>query len=219
LKLNSASVHPVTNPLPNPVFSPFPRFPISVSLQHIHHHSKIFEHEPLNSSLRCNLPYRSTGGWLDSMNVASQFAKAHPNLVAILPAGSGKGTVMPLIAEPASVLDSMLWLYQKSYEFPIPNWKSPNLGWATGYMMDTADYPLLLAQGSNVKTIGFHFGIRNYDDVLLYDSTPIFTMAIIPVDRNMNALPASKLTPLTGGGGGGYDFVQPCPGSPGCPTN
>ena len=162
-----------------------------------------------------------TGGYLDSIGIARGFAKSHPNLFAILPGGSGKGIVMPSIAEPASVLDSMVWLYQTKYEFPIPNWKRPDLGWATGYMMDTADYPALLAQGSSVKTIGFHFGIRNYQDVLKFDSTPIFTMAIIPVDRNSNAMPAIRLNPNTegGGGGGGFDFVQPCPGSPGCPTN
>jgi hypothetical protein len=162
-----------------------------------------------------------TGGYLDSMNIARLFSKSHPNLFAVLPGGPGKDIVMPTIAEPASVLDSMIWLYQAKYEFPIPNWKRPDLGWATGYEMDTADYPALLAQGSNVKTIGFHFGIRNYQDVLKFDSTPIFTMAIIPVDRNSNAMPAMRLNPNTegGGGGGGFDFVQPCPGSPGCPTN
>lgn len=166
----------------------------------------------------CTTP-SSSGGSVDSMAIIRQYAKIHPTLVGVAPAAASRATVMPRIPEPGSVLDSMLWLYQTRYEFPIPNWKNPNLGWATGYEMDTSDYPLLLAQGSNVKTIGFHFGIRNYLDVLNYDSTPIFTMAIIPVDQNLNALPAIKLTPKTGGGGDGYDFVQPCPGSPGCPTN
>jgi hypothetical protein len=169
-------------------------------------------------SASCTAP-SSSGGSVDSMAIIRTYAKAHPRLVGVSPVIASGATLTPRIVEPMSVLDSMLWLYQTQYEFPIPNWKNPNLGWATGYEMDTSDYPLLLAQGSNVKTIGFHFGIRNYLDVLKYDSTPIFTMAIIPVDQNLNALPAIKLTPKTGGGGGGYDFVQPCPGSPGCPTN
>jgi hypothetical protein len=166
----------------------------------------------------CTTP-SSTGGAVDSMAIIRQYAKVHPSQVGVAPLKANRATLMPRIPESGSVLDSMIWLYQTQYEFPIPNWKYPNLGWATGYEMDTSDYPLLLAQGSNVKTIGFHFGIRNYLDVLNYDSTPIFTMAIIPVDQNLNSMPAIKLKPRTGGGGDGYDFVQPCPGSPGCPTN
>ncbi len=76
--------------------------------------------------------------------------------------------------------------------------------------MAPADFNHIIANLDKIETLSFYFGIKNYKEIGTKNFKPMHTLMIIPelkktLNQKVSSMPA------------GYDFVEPCPGSPSCP--
>jgi len=151
----------------------------------------------------------------DSLAVASTYVKDHPEIAA----GSFYHVFEKLKVGQDS-LDKMRQAYNSVLTFHLPDPYTG--GWATGFNVDTADFNDMVKLGSagKVITFGFHFAIRNYTQ-FAQGALPLYTMEVVPIGPGYKPFPAGlqAATSTTTATSYGYDFVDPCPGGLGCPTN
>jgi hypothetical protein len=154
----------------------------------------------------------------DSMAVSKDYIQRHPEITPA-PAGAAGAKVFYTsggvhygnIKVPETNLEQMRAAYLKN---PL-NVVDTNGQPVTGFVLDSADFSDLVNQASKVKTIGFHFGIRNFN-YQADQQKPLYTLMVIPVANDWSVFPPMGAKTGTASPYG-YDFVQPCPGSPGCP--
>jgi hypothetical protein len=96
----------------------------------------------------------------------------------------------------------------KDVAFDIPNPRDNN-NRALGFVLDSIDFKKIVNDAGLYRSIGLYFGIRNFDRKP--DEAPVYTILVTPVMKNGAFRTTTTASIL------GYDYVDPCPGSPGCP--
>ena len=152
----------------------------------------------------------------DSLAICQDFAKHHPEA---LTAGnlrtSGNLFSGALRAQRIVSADSLEQMRMAYVANPVVQFVNTAGAPMTGFILDSADLPKIAAAAPRLKTIGFHFGIQNFGTFQQTGQKPIYTLILTPYGTNGTPYPPNVLD--QSGTAEGFDFVDPCPGSPGCP--
>jgi hypothetical protein len=146
----------------------------------------------------------------DSLAIVEKYLASHKNKGLSLDGNQPFyfGMTTPRPPEKDSV-DQMLDAYTHA-SFNIPNPKTS--GKVHGFLLDSLDYNAIVKDAANYNTLSFYFGIRNFGEYKKKGA--LYTIVVVPVWKKTASGSRSPKPPANTLG---YDFVDPCPGSPGCP--
>ncbi len=138
----------------------------------------------------------------DSVNFIQEYYKKYP---AESPEKTDGSFVVSQVFQhiDSAEAEKMITAYTNNPAFHILNPKKP--GYATGFALDSMDFADIISEQTKYSTLGFYFAIKNYYEYA-QGKAPEYTLVVIP--KMISGLKAPIVA---------YDFVNPCPGSPGCP--
>jgi hypothetical protein len=152
----------------------------------------------------------------DSLAICQDFARHHPEaLTAGNPRASANLFAGGLRAQRIVSADSLEQMRLAYVANPVVQFVNTAGAPMTGFILDSNDLPKIAAAAPRLKTIGFHFGIQNFGTFQQAGQKPIYTLILTPYGTNGTPYPPNVLD--QNGTAEGFDFVDPCPGSPGCP--
>jgi hypothetical protein len=152
----------------------------------------------------------------DSLAICQDYAKHHPEALNAGSLGANANLYSGgLRAQRIVSADSLEQMRMAYVANPVVQFVNTAGAPMTGFILDSADLPKIAAAAPRLKTIGFHFGIQNFGTYQQQGQKPIYTLIITPYGTNGTPYPPNVLD--QSGMAEGFDFVDPCPGSPGCP--
>jgi len=105
------------------------------------------------------------------------------------------------IAEDSVV--NMTYSYQNTFDLGLLSESQDRI---KGFVINQNDFERISRGASNFKSIALYFGVKNYNEANSGSEQPIYTMIVVPINRDGSA--ARNLA---------FDYVLPCPKN--CPTN
>jgi hypothetical protein len=167
-------------------------------------------------------PIQSKTEVLDTASV-TKFLQANPKFLSNYLKYYGRNNFCCVVGSPgftpgpisSDTVKAMFEFYDQNegYQVPIHN-PDPNhkFEYLRGFIMPKESFDLII-KDKNIKTLSFYFGMKNYKE---FNGDDDHDMKVNP-RQTLMIIPVYDLSKVASNYPAGYDFVDPCPGTKGCP--